>query len=104
MAMASRRQQLERMLAESPADSFLVYGVALEYIREGSVEEGLMRLRGLVAENPDYQAAYFQLGQVLTQEGEVDEARHWLELGVAAAQRIGDAKAAREMSEFLSML
>jgi predicted Zn-dependent protease len=102
--MASRRQQLERMLAESPADAFLLYGVALEYVREGSVEEGLSRLRSLVGSYPDYQAAYFQLGQILSQEGEVEEARHWLELGVAAAQRIGEEKAAREMSEFLSML
>ncbi|HVJ83438.1 MAG TPA: tetratricopeptide repeat protein [Planctomycetia bacterium] len=100
----TRRQRMEQMLEKNPADPFLLYGVALECVREGEVAAGLERLRALAASHPDYDATFFQLGQILAQEGEPEEARAWLEKGVAAAGRNGNAKAVREMSEFMDTL
>lgn len=101
---ASRKQQIEGMLAESPNDSFLLYALAMEYLKEGDTDEGIARLATLTQKDPDYQAAYFQLGQVLVEEGKPDEAKTWITDGIAAAKRIGDTHAATEMQGFLDML
>ena len=104
MAAPSRREKLEAMLANDPHDSFLNYGVAMEYVREGETEEGLNRLKTLTENDPDYQAAYFQIAQLLVQQGEVDPAKDWLVRGIEAARRVGDAQAAEEMTGFLQSL
>ena len=64
MAEKSRRRvMLEQSLAEDPSDTFLRYGLAVQCLRDGDVEEGRERLRALIAEHPDDQiVAYQQLG------------------------------------------
>ena len=100
----SRRAKLEALLAQSPEDTFLGYGLAMEMIKEGDTPAGVAQLERVIGANPDYQAAYFQLGQVLAQDGEVEQAREWLVRGVEAARRIGDDHAAAEMEGFLLTL
>jgi Tfp pilus assembly protein PilF len=102
--MMSRRAKLEAMLAQSPGDTFLGYGLAMEMIKEGDAEAGKKQLVQVIEANPDYQAAYFQLGQILTNEGEIEAAKGWLERGIEAAKRIGDVHAAAEMEGFLLTL
>lgn len=102
--MTSRREKLERMLADDPNDSFLRYGVAMEYVREGQTDEGLARLQSLTESDPDYQAAYFQIAQLLVRQGDTEPAKDWLTRGIAAARRVGDAHAAEEMTGFLQSL
>jgi len=101
---ASRREQIEKMLAASPDDAFLLYGLAMEFIKEGNESEGVHRLKTLVNANPNYTAAYQQLGQILSQAGETDEAKQWLERGVAVASGSGDSHAAGEMQQLLMMM
>ena len=43
-----RRLMLESSLAEDPADTFLRYGLAVQCLREGDVEEGRQRLLALI--------------------------------------------------------
>ena len=100
----SRRAKLEAMLAQSPGDSFLGYGLAMEMLKEGDVDAGLAQLQNVVEHNPDYQAAYFQMAQSLAERGNIDEAKSWTEQGILAARRIGDAHAASEMEGFLLTL
>ena len=71
-----RRLMLEASLAEDPADTFLRYGLAVQCLRDGDVEEGRERLLALIADHPDDQvAAHQQLGQSYLEAGELDEAR-----------------------------
>lgn len=100
----SRREKLEAMLAQSPDDAFLAYGLALEILKEGETEAGIAQLEKVIDQHPDYQAAFFQLGQVLAKEDRTDEAREAVEKGIAAARRIGDQHAAEEMEGFLLTL
>lgn len=100
----SRRAKLESMLKTAPDDPFLGYGLALEMLKEGEFDAGLAQLKAVAAQHPDYHAAYFQLGQMLAREGREDEAREWLEKGIAAATRVGDVHAAGEMDGFLQSL
>jgi len=98
----SRREQIEAMLADDPTDQFLRYGLALELARAGEHERSLELHRGLQREQ--YIPAYFMAGQQLTGLGRIDEARSVLREGIAAADQLGDAHAAREMREFLTNL
>lgn len=100
-----RRRTLEQSLAEDPNDTFLRYGLALQCLRDGDLEEGRARLSALIADHPDDQiAAYQQLGQSYAENGEPDAAREVLARGIAKAQRRGDRHAASEMDALLSSL
>ncbi len=100
-----RRLKLEQSLAEDPTDPFLRYGVALQCLREGDVEEGRNRLMELVADRPDDQvAAHQQLGQSYMETGESEAARKWFIAGISRARARGDAHAAAEMEGFLSQI
>jgi predicted Zn-dependent protease len=100
-----RRLMLEQSLAEDPADSFLRYGLAMQCLNEGDVEEGRRRLADLIADRPDDQvAAYQQLGQSYADKGETEAARRILLAGIEKARAAGDSHAAVEMEQTIAML
>jgi predicted Zn-dependent protease len=100
-----RRLMLERSLAEDPHDAFLRYGLAMQCLREGDVEEGRQRLRSLIEDDPERQvAAYQQLGQSYADTGETGAAAGILRAGVARAQAAGDWHAAAEMQQLIDSL
>src|SRR4051794_15743115 len=105
MAEKSRKRlMLEEALADSPADPFLLYGLALQCLRDGATDEGRDRLRALIAHRPDAAegvAAHQQLGQSFMDAGEADDARRAFAAGIALAQTRGDAHAAAEMQGML---
>jgi uncharacterized protein HemY len=96
---------LEQSLAEDPGDGFLRYGLAVQCLREGDVEEGRLRLRSLIDDHPDDQIpAYQQLGMSYVESGEKDSARQVLEAGIAKAKARGDWHAASEMEQLVASL
>jgi predicted Zn-dependent protease len=102
---SKRRLMLEQSLAESPEDTFLRYGLAMQCLRDGDVAEGRARLRSLIEDDPDRQiAAYQQLGQSYADAGEIGEATAILRVGVARARAAGDWHAAAEMEQILDSL
>ena len=100
-----RRLMLERSLAENPADAFLRYGLAMQCLRDGDLEEGRHRLRSLIDDDPDRQiAAYQQLGQSYADTGEIEAAVEALRTGIARAEAAGDRHAAAEMQQLIDSL
>lgn len=104
MPPSPRRTQIEAMLTKSPDDTFLLYGLAMEVLKEGDEEGAIGRLKGVTEKDPNYQAAFQQLGQLFANRGQISEAKQWLERGVAAARRSGNAHAAEEMQGFMMSL
>ena len=106
MAEKSRRRlMLEQSLADDPNDSFLRYGLAIQCLREGDIEEGRERLLTLIVDHPDDQvAAYQQLAQSYTDSGEALAAAAMLRTGIAKAKAAGDWHAAAEMQQMLDSL
>ena len=104
MSPKSRREMLEEMLTADPKDTFLRYGLALEFAREGQPHEAVTRLRALIADEPNYVPAYFQAAQILLKEGENQPAAELLRSGIAAAQAQGNGHAAEEMSALLQQI
>ncbi len=100
-----RRLKLEQGLVENPGDAFLRYGLAMQCLRDGDVDEGRRRLRSLIEDDPDRQiAAYQQLGQSYAESEEFEEAAAILRTGVARARAAGDSHAAAEMEQILESL
>lgn len=102
---SARRVKLEQSLAEDPGDPFLRYGLALQCLSDGDLEEGRRGLLALIDDRPDDQiAAYQQLGQSYYESGEMEEARSILTRGIAKARGAGDGHAASEMEGLLLLL
>ena len=100
---SERRVKLEQSLADDPGDTFLRYGLGVQCLREGDLEEGRDRLRSLIADHPDDQvAAHQQLGQSYLESGEANEGRAILLAGIEIAKRRGDWHAAGEMQQLLA--
>jgi Tfp pilus assembly protein PilF len=103
--MASTRLEiLKNMVAERPGDSFLRYGLAMEYRNTGDLESAMREFNGVMAADPDYAAAYFHAGQTLERLGKLDEARQVYKMGIEVTTRKGDQHARSELEGALDML
>jgi tetratricopeptide (TPR) repeat protein len=99
-----RLNRLKELLQENPKDSFVRYGLAMEYARQARLEEAIGEFRTLIAADPDYVAAYFHAGQTLEKLGRSDEARTIYREGIEAAGRRGDDHARSELEAALEFL
>ena len=99
-----RVAMLKELLAENPADAFARYGLAMEYSKIGQCDAALAEFRTIVEKNPDYVPAYQMAGQMLHEAERPDEARQWLQNGLAAARRTGNQHAASEIQGLLDLI
>jgi Flp pilus assembly protein TadD len=95
---------LKTLLEQNPTDTFARYGLAMEYVNAGELEQAIGEFRAVLAANADYSYAYFHGGQTLEKLGRVDEARAMYEQGIAAASRTGDRKGSSELQGALDLL
>jgi tetratricopeptide (TPR) repeat protein len=103
--MASTRlETLKGMVTENPGDSFLRYGLAMEYRNTGDLPAAVGEFRSLKEANPDYPATYFHGGQTLERLGLVEEAREWYRDGIEVTTRKGDLHARGELQTALDLL
>jgi predicted Zn-dependent protease len=99
--MTDRMAMLQEFLKENPNDSFARYGLALEYVKAGSVDTALQEFKTLLEKNPDYTAGYQMAGQTLASAGRTEEAVKMLSEGIACARRTGNNHALSEMEVLL---
>lgn len=103
--MASTRLEiLKNMVAQKPGDSFLRYGLAMEYRNAGDLESATREFEGLIAADPDYAAAYFHAGQTLERLGSIEEARRLYLAGIEVTTRQGNQHARNELQGALDLL
>lgn len=100
----SRTQALRAMLASRPDDARLRFGLALEYLREGALEEAVAELRTYLAATGDEGNAWGRLGAALAELGRTGEAREAYETGIQAAERHGHPTMAEEFRQALEEL
>ena len=98
-----RMAQIEALLADDPADPFLRYGLAMEYVSAGDDATAADHLLRLTAD-ANYVPAFLQAGQVLNRLNRVAEASDALRRGIVVAKQQGDAHAEGEMSALLATL
>lgn len=95
---------LKEILALDPKNSFARYGIAMELARGGSVDAALAEFDAILANDPDYTAAYFMAAQTLSGAGRTAEAIERLKAGVSCAARTGNRHAMSEMQAMLDEL
>jgi tetratricopeptide (TPR) repeat protein len=95
---------LERLIESGTADSFAHYGLAMEYKKLGRIDDALSAFTSLSEKDPAYVPQYLMAGQMLAAADRAEEARTWLEQGIAQAQRTGNSHALSELEGALSSL
>lgn len=102
--MADRLSSLLELYEKDPKDSFVAYGIALEYISSENSEKAEEYLTSILQSNPEYVPAYMQLAQIKEKLNSFDEAADFYRKGIKAAKEQGDRHAAKEMEGFLNEL
>jgi len=97
----SRKEKLIRLLEREPNDVFLHFGLAMEFVKEGAVDEAIARFDRVLALDPAYLAAYYQKGNTLLTAGRLADAKMALVEGINAAKKAGDLHAAAETQALL---
>jgi tetratricopeptide (TPR) repeat protein len=100
----ARLESLKLLVEQNPNDSFLRYGLAMEYRNSGDLERAVGEFRALLAANPDYAPAYYQGGQTLERLRRAEEARAMYREGIEVTTRKGDQHARSEMQAALDFL
>src|ERR1051325_5530609 len=100
----SRLDALKTMVEQQPADTFLRYGLAMEYRNSGDLEASMAEFRALLSTDPDYAAAYYHGGQTLERLGRLEEAREFYRAGIEATTRTGDQHTRSEIQAALDLL
>src|SRR5437016_6966866 len=96
--------KLFEMLKRQPTDTFLLYGVGMEYKKLNDSARAVEYFDKVLAIDSGYCYAYYQRGQVLEEAGETQKAKQAYADGIAAAQRVGDEHAKSELQTALNML
>ena len=104
MPETDRLGKLKSLLEKDPANSFALYGIAMEYRSRGELERASEHFEELLTRFPGYRAAFMQHGLTLAGLGEVERARQVYEKGIRVCQEAGDAHAASELREALELL
>ncbi len=102
--MSTRLEQLQKMLAREPNDTFLLYGIAMEHKKTGDEKTALEMLEKVIQLDPGHGYAWYQRGQILEMSGDSPAARQAYTDGITAATKSGDAHARSELEGALSML
>ena len=102
--MSERLKSLFELYNKDPNDSFVVYGIALEYISKENYDKAEKYLSELITNDPDYLPAYMQLAQVKENLNKIEEAKDIYRKGIEVAKKNSELHNASEMEEFLNEL
>lgn len=97
--MISRLEQLQKFLEEEPADAFTHYAIALEFVGQERYDDAVAMFEEVLALDPNYVAAYHQLGLLYARMNNNAGALKILEQGIRIAESTGDRHARAEMED-----
>jgi tetratricopeptide (TPR) repeat protein len=103
-SMSTRLEQLQKMLEKQPNDSFLLYGIAMEYKKSDQLDDALKMLSKVSEVDPGHGYAWFQAGQIQESRGDLAAAKSAYQAGIVAAAKSGDSHARSELEGALSMI
>ena len=92
---------MKQLLEQNPSSAFARYGLAMEYVNSGALEEAVNEFKAILAGDPGYSAAYFHGGQTLEKLGRLEEAREFYRRGAAVTH---DSHARAELQAALDIL
>jgi hypothetical protein len=102
--MSKRLALLEKLTREGSKDPFHWYALALEYAGQDQIDLAVGTFTSLRDIDASYVPMYLMCGTMLAKAARPDEARTWLEAGIAAARAKGDSHALSEIQDALGTL
>jgi tetratricopeptide (TPR) repeat protein len=102
--MNKRLAFLEAHCQTPAADSFAFYGLAMEYRKEGRVDDAIATFTRLREKDAGYVPMYLMAGQTLIDAGRPDDARGWLDAGIEMARSKHDSHALGELESALASI
>jgi Flp pilus assembly protein TadD len=100
----SRIDALQRMVERRPDDPRARFGLAVEFLQAGALEEGIRELTVYLGLADDEGNAWGRLGDALVALGRLEEAREAYRSGIDAANRHGHPTLAETLTETLDGL
>lgn len=99
-----RLAYLVKLVEGGSRDPMALYGLAMEYRAAGQNESAVATFAKLRDAHPSYVAMYLMCAQAYEAMGNRDEARTWVNAGIAEAKRTGNAHALGELESMLGTL
>lgn len=93
----SRLEQITKMLADDPNDTFLLFALAKEYESVNQVEKAISTYLNLRQIDPQYVGLYYHLAHLYTTAENKPEALTIYQEGIKIAREIGDQHALSEL-------
>lgn len=97
-------RQLRAMLGGPHDTAMLRLSLGRLLLAQDDAPEAVSHLREAVRMDPDYTAAWKELGRALAKAGQTSAARDAFDRGIAVAQKRGDKQAEKEMQVFTRRL
>lgn len=104
MKKNERLEKLLGFLEKSPNDSFLLYGIALEYSAINELDLSEKYFIKLHSIDTDYLALYYHYGILLIKKENYTKAQDILKKGLEVANNQKDTKTWNEINELLESL
>lgn len=99
-----RITQIEQLLAQSPADVFLNYALAMEYLSVSDFQKTIAQLEKVKSIQADYLPLYYQLAKAYEANNNTDAAIKTYEEGMLLAQQTNERKTLGELRSALEEL
>lgn len=99
-----RLDYILQMLKAEPNDTFLRYALSLEYAKLNELEKAIDTIETLLKDDSDYLGAYYQLGKLYEQTGNVTLAIDTYKKGIIIAKKQNNRKTLGELNEALFLI
>ena len=99
--MTDSVERFEGLLAAGKDSPMLRLALGVEYLKQEDFDSSIRHLVCAVELDPEYSAAWQQLGRAFDRDGRPDDAAAAWRRGIGAAERRGDAQAAKVMRVWL---
>lgn len=98
MMLNQRLEQLLDFLKQEPQDAFLLYAIALEYLKNDT-KKAVIYFEKLLKEQPKYTATYYQLAALYIDMEELEKAKNVFEQGIEICKEAGEQKNFEELKQ-----
>ena len=96
-----RISKLLEMRSLMPSDPFPTYALGLEYHQQGDLDLAIDYFQETRLKFPHYLPVYYQLGQLLTEKGEIEAAKSCFDEGITIAKATKNLKTLGELQDAL---
>lgn len=103
MTNSTRLEQLKKYYESEPNDTFIIYGLAMEYWKI-DLDKSRYYFELLLQNHSDYLATYYQLGHLYEELEEMDLAKETYNKGIELAEQLQNQNTLRELKNALQEL